>query len=198
MTRAARSTSSASALQAGGRVSLARKAKRHGAGASPGTTRSVKVPPALACCSGGAGSGSGSIVAQGSRRCHQVGTPGADDGTTEEITSWCSARVMATYKAFSSSLARAACSTASASALQAGGRVSLARKAKRHGAGASPGHSHRAPMLSGRLGRPSVSSSSTVGASSPLAPCTVSSRTTPSAATAGPRMPPALSARTNA
>jgi hypothetical protein len=45
---------------------------------------------------GAAGGGAGKGVAQGSKRCHHVGAAAAPEGTTEEMTSWRSARVIAT------------------------------------------------------------------------------------------------------
>jgi len=120
------------------------------------------------------------------------------EGACADSTSCRRARVIATYSALSSSRWRSALSCASASSWQAGGRVSLARNEKRHGAGASPGHSTITPMLSGFCGPASVSSSSTVSASSPLAPCTVSRFTASTSCTAGAAMPPAFIARTKA
>ena len=135
---------------------------------------------------------------RGSKRSYQLVAPKAREyGSKLEITSRDSARVSATYKALSSSSERACCSSASAMAAQAGGFFSLARNTKRRGTGASPGQSISTPMLSGRDEPVSVSSMSTVWASSPLAPWMVSRRTAPGLCVGVALMPPALSARTN-
>ena len=112
----------------------------------------------------------------GNRRCHQL-RPLSPCGCTDDSTSRCLARVSATYSTLSSSRARARCSRASACA-HAGRHAAFAgQEDEGAGASASPGQSSSTPMVWARCGGASVSSSSTSGASSPLAPCTVSSCT---------------------
>ena len=78
-------------------------------------------------------------------------------GSSEDSTSCCRARVMATYSAFSSSRARAVLSACSAATALGGGRVSLARNMKLRGAAASPGQSTSTPMVcAAALGRVGV------------------------------------------
>jgi len=74
-----------------------------------------------------AGAGSGAAGAgwvYGTTRCHQLAAL-ARWGATDDSTSCCCARVMATYSAFSSSRARAVCSVSSAATAQAGGWPTL-------------------------------------------------------------------------
>ncbi|MDT4861330.1 hypothetical protein FQZ97_959320 [compost metagenome] len=143
-----------------------------------------------------AGGGASTALASGCRRWYQLAALPRWWGSKLEITSRSSARVRATYSALSSSSARACCSSSSALAAQAGGDFSLARNTKRRGAASSPGQSTSTPMFSGREGPASVSSMSTVWASSPLAPWMVSRRTAHGVCTGVALMPPALSART--
>ena len=84
---------------------------------------------------------------------------------------------MATYRAFSSSRVRAALSVASRSCALGGAAFSLTKNTIWRGAAASPGQSISTAGPLGGVGALWVSSSSTVSASKPLAPCTVSNCT---------------------
>ena len=164
------------------------------AGACGNSSNSI-VPGALVCATGSGTQGAAGCTT-GASNCHQL--PGAArDGAMDDTTSVARARVIATYKALSSSRLRWVSSNCTASTAQAGGRFSLTRNRKRRGWLACAGQSTSTPMLCAAGSGVSVSSSSTASASNPLAPWMVSRRTASGSTAAGACTPLALKARTS-